>query len=347
MTSSVVPFWVVSVGLLTYVYVAGNVMFQMKFAKSPGDYIKSNVNVLLLLLTYNNCYWWLRQSTLLKKVLKQVKENDRLAKESAGHFEIHEKLLSVVKKIIVLFYGSIWTDAVFIYLPNRVDISNNHYCMTPCVGMEPLSATPNRQICKTILFIQEVILVIIDLNYQTLQLLLISHTATMYRLLAEEMQQIDAQVLDENHYQEIKKKLPLLIVRHVLTLDIIKNLQSLYSFPMGVNFALNTVCIALFFYLPTEEWIDFCPFLIYCFFVFFLYCYLCQKLIDASEMFERSVYACGWEKYNIREMKIVYIIMLQAQKPIELLAADIIPINIYTFATTIQFLYKFITIVKF
>ncbi|CAH4037263.1 unnamed protein product [Pieris brassicae] len=214
-------------------------------------------------------------------------------------------------------------------------------------GMEPLSATPNRQICKTILFIQEVILVIIDLNYQTLQLLLISHTATMYRLLAEEMQQLDAPVFDENHYQGIKIKLPSLIFRHVLTLDIIKNLQSLYSFPMGVNFGLNTICIALFFYLPTEEWIDFCPFLIYCFFVFFLYCYLCQKLIDATEMFERSVYACGWEKYNIKEMKIIYIIMLQAQKPIELLAADIIPINIYTFATTIQFLYKFITVVKF
>lgn len=212
--------------------------------------------------------------------------------------------------------------------------------------MGPLSDTPNRQICKSILFIQEVLLVIIDLNYQTLQLVLISHTAAMYRLLADEMQQLDASQFNTD-YEAIKRKLPSLILRHILSLEIVKNLQSLYSVPMGVNFVLNSVCIALFFYLPSEEWINFCPFLIYCFLVFFLYCYLCQKLIDASEMFERSVYACGWEKYHLKEQKIVYIMLLQAQKLIQLLAADIIPINIYTFATTIQVLYKFITVIKF
>ncbi|CAK1545226.1 unnamed protein product [Leptosia nina] len=212
--------------------------------------------------------------------------------------------------------------------------------------MGPLTESPNRQICQTILFIQEVFLLITDTNYQTLQIVLISHTATMYQILADEMMSLD-EPGDENHYEYIKDKLQILIKRHTLTLDTIRNLQALYSLPMGVNFGLNTVCIALFFYLPTEEWIDFFPFLIYCFLVFFLYCYLCQKLIDASELFERSVYACGWETFATKERKVVYIMLMQAQKPIQLLAADIVPVNIYTFATTIQVLYKMITVVKF
>ncbi|CAH0721836.1 unnamed protein product, partial [Brenthis ino] len=219
--------------------------------------------------------------------------------------------------------------------------------MTPCYGLEPLTASPNREICHVILFVQEISIMTVVLNYQALLLFLIAHTAAMYQMLTAEMLVFGKIENIEEVNVLVQKQLPFLIERHALTLKIIANLKSLYSMPIGVNFGSNAVCICLFFYLSLREWVTFSPVLIYCFLVFFLYCFLCQRLINAAEVFENAIYSCGWEKFGIKEKKTIYVMLLQAQKPISLLAADIIPVNIYTFASTLRAMYQFITVVKF
>ncbi|OWR48756.1 olfactory receptor 54 [Danaus plexippus plexippus] len=340
------PFWILHFSLLVYVYGAGSVMYQLRVASSTRDFLKSYVNITLIILIVNNSYWFIKERPLLRTVLNQVIRNDILSMETELLQDKHEKLLSVIKKIILIFYGFNLFDAFFIYIPHRSDVNNDHYSMTSCVGLEPLTATPNRQICRLILGLQEVTIMTAVLNYQTLLLFLIAHTEAMYRLLSEEMLNFNQYASTPESNIFVKNRLPLLVSRHSLTLDIIKNLKALYSMPMGVNFGSNAVCICLFFYLPLREWITFSPVLIYCFLVFFLYCYLCQRLINASEVFENAVYSCGWEKFNLNEQKTIYVMLLQAQKPVTLLAADIIPVNISTFATTIQAMFKFVTVVK-
>ncbi|XP_022124212.2 odorant receptor 49b-like [Pieris rapae] len=342
-----VPFWIGTALILIYVYGVGSIVYQAKFARVPSDFVKNYFNVSILIFVLTNCYWWIKQRPLLKTVLKQVTKNDKSSRETDCLLKKHENLLSVVKKIVLIFNGCNMISAIFIYLPHRIDVSNNYYSMTPCVGLEPLTASPNREICLIILTLPECCIITIMLTFQSLILFLIAHTSTMYELLSAEMLLLDKQNYDQFHYNEVKENLPKLINRHILTLDIIKNLQDLYGMPTGVNFGTNAVCIALFFYLSLQECINFSPIFINSFLVFFLYCYLCQKLIDSSQSFERSVYACGWEKFDVREKRMVYIILLQAQKPVKLLAANIIPVNIYTFATTLQLLYKFLTVVKF
>ncbi|XP_050667934.1 odorant receptor 10a-like [Leptidea sinapis] len=284
---------------------------------------------------------------LLKTVLRQVTENDKLSQETQSLHEKYKNLLSVVKIIVFIFYGSNLFNAAFIYLPHRVDVSNDYYAMSPCVGLEPLTSSPNREVCLAIQCLQEFTIMMVVLNYQALLLFLIAHTAVMYEMLSEEMFLLDELDHDRNNNDTIREKLCSLIKRHSITLDIVRNLKLLYSVPLGVNFGSNAVCISLFFYLPLQEWNSFIPILIYCFLVFFLYCYLCQKMINSSEKFERAVYCCGWESFDVKEKKIVYIVLLMAQKPIHILAADIIPVNIYTFATTLQAMFKFVTVVKF
>lgn len=215
------------------------------------------------------------------------------------------------------------------------------------LGLEPLTSSPNREVCLVILGLQELTISMVVLNYQALMLFLIAHTAVMYQMLALEMTSLNDFSNLKEHQLFVKRKLPSLIYRHSLTLDVTSTLKSLYRIPLGVNFGSNAVCISLFFYLPFQEWLQFMPILVYCFLVFFLYCFLCQKLINASENFERAVYRCGWENFDLNEKKLVYVMLRQAQKPVEILAADIIPVNIYTFATTLQTMFKFVTVVKF
>ncbi|XP_034840563.1 odorant receptor 49a-like [Maniola hyperantus] len=341
------PFWILHLSLLVYVYGVGNVVYQVKFAQGAGDFIKSYVNISLFILISNNSYWFLMKRSLLRTVLEQVNRNDRLSMQSDFLKDKHEKLLSTVKRIVLIFYGFNLFNASFIYLPHRVDVSNDYYSMTPCVGIEPLNVTPNREICHAILFTQEITIMTVVLNYQALLLFLIDHTSAMYQMLSAEMLAFDDYKDCPERNAKVKKRLPFLIERHALILDIIKNLKALYSMPIGINFGSNAVCISLFFYLPLQEWVMFTPILVYCFLVFFLYCFLCQRLINASEVFENAIYSCGWEKFDLKEKKTVYVMLLVAQKPVTLLAADIIPVNIYTFATTLQAMFKFITVVKF
>lgn len=213
--------------------------------------------------------------------------------------------------------------------------------------MEPLTATPNREICLAMLCAQELTIMTVVLNYQALLLLLIAHTALLYNLLADEIMTLNN--FDKNTYYNnptAKILLPVVIRRHSIILSVIDKLKALYSVPIGVNFGSNAVCMSLFFYLPLQEWLQFMPILVYCFLVFFLYCFLCQRLSNAAEVFEMAVYACGWENFDINERKAVYSMLRQAQKPVELLAADIVPVNISTFATTLQAMFKFVTVVK-
>ncbi|XP_046964583.1 uncharacterized protein LOC124533398 [Vanessa cardui] len=341
------PFWIIHTTLLLYVYGVGSVVYQIQFAQGAGDFIKSYVNISILVLTANSSYWFVMKRPLLLAVLGQVNLNDKLARATDLLRKKHEKLLSIIKKILYSFYGFNLLDAFFIYLPHRLDVSNDYYSMTQCYGLEPLTASPNREICLAILFTQELTIMTVVLNYQGLLLLIIAHTSAMYEMLSAEMLAFD--VYDESLESQllVRQRLPSLIRRHALTLSVIKNIKALYSMPFGVNFGSNAVCICLFFYLPLYEWITFAPVLIYCFLVFFLYCFLCQKLVNSSEIFVDAIYSCGWEKFALKEKKMIYVMLLVAHKRIEILAADIIPVNIYTFAKTLQAIFKFITVVKF
>lgn len=210
-------------------------------------------------------------------------------------------------------------------------------------GMD-LSYSPNKEICLVILFMAEICAISVCLSYQVLLLVLITHATVMYRMLAEEMLQLDRHDIESI---EVKEKLSEVIKRHTVIIDVTNDIKSLYSISIGTNFGNNAICISFLFSLRIEELFGFIPILLYCLLVFFLYCFLCQNLVNAAELFERSVYSCGWEKFDVKEQKAVYLMLLQAQQKVEILAADIVPVNFRTFATTCQFIFKLVTLVKF
>ncbi|CAH0604849.1 unnamed protein product [Chrysodeixis includens] len=337
-------FWVVHLCLLVYVYCLGTIVYLWKQATSAQDSVKSFFNVSILLLVANGTWWILSKRSLLKQAVKKIEECDRLALHSTFFRQKHGQFIRHVKIVMFLFYGLNLSNGFIVYFPHRISIGND-YSMAQCVGMEPLTESPNGEICLTILALQEFTIMHVVLNYQSAQLILIEHASIMFRLLALEMNTLrenDAAVSKEM----AKEILPSIIKRHGLLLEVIHTLKLLYSVTIGINFGSNAVCILLFFYIPLQEWLQFMPVLVYCFFVFFLYCFLCQRLTDSSELFETAVYCCGWENFDLKEKKTVFVMLRQSQKPVILKAADIVPVNIATFASTLQAMFKFVTVVK-
>lgn len=56
-------------------------------------------------------------------------------------------------------------------------------------------------------------------------------------------------------------------------------------------------------------------------------CFTGQRVMDASTKFEKAVYDCKWENYNISNMKIVQTMLQSSQKTMKLTAGGIIMLN--------------------
>lgn len=203
---------------------------------------------------------------------------------------------------------------------------------------------PYKPICKLILLMDELSIAITTLCYPALTVFSIAHTAFMFNLLTQDMLSLNSYSYLEERKLFVKSNLPKLIRRHALLLDVFKNLKSLYSVPIAVDMSSNVLCVGLYFYMSSNDFFNYSSVLIYCFLTFFSYCMLGQYITDASERFERAVYSCGWENFDSREKKLIYLTLIQAQKPVVLLAGDVTPLNMYTFTSTLQFVYKFLAI---
>ncbi|XP_063531638.1 uncharacterized protein LOC134742425 [Cydia strobilella] len=341
-----VPFWIIHLSLLAYVYGVGNVVYQAKHAQVASDFIKSNVNVTLLVFISYNSYWLIKKRDVLRSVLKKAKECDTSTIQAGLFVEKYDRSLSVIKRILIIFYSVNTINEFTTYLPNRADLNENTFSMTPCVGMEPLTSSPQREICIALLSIQEITNMNTTHSFQSMMLLLIWHTSVMYRLLSDEITTFSTLLTDPGNYDFVKGRLPVIIYRHALILDITKDLRTLYSIPMGINFGSNAVCLCFFFFLEPAEYFSFMPILVYCFILFFLYCFLGQRLSDAAEMFSQAVYNSGWEMMRIKERRAIFCMLMQSQKEVHLLAANLIPVNMSTFATTCQGIYKLVTVFK-
>lgn len=201
-----------------------------------------------------------------------------------------------------------------------------------------------------ILVFQELTAAIVVCSYDSTLFFLFSHTTAIFQILAKDVAGFNELAIRYDNSSEMTKiltdHLKKFIQRHSSVLHTVKKLQGLYNVAIGISFGFNAISICLFFVLPLEVCLNFGPLIYHSIFVFFLYCYQGQRLTTASEKFEIAVYACGWEHLNVAMQKYVLLILKQAQKPVITYAAGVIPICMYTFASTLQNIYKLVTVFK-
>lgn len=207
--------------------------------------------------------------------------------------------------------------------------------------MEPLKNSPNREICTTFFILQAIFGIGVTASYDATFLFIFAHTAAMFEILQEETMS-----LNDQEITKVAGIIKNLVHRHSLILHTVKEIQNIYSVTIGVSFGLEAISMCIFFVLPLNLAFNFTPIILHGFFVFFLYCYQGQKITTAAERFQTAVYFCGWENFKIKEQKMVLIMLRQSQMPVVLKAGSLVPVCIYTFASTLQSIYKFVTAFK-
>nr|ARO70501.1 Odorant Receptor 3-2 [Dendrolimus punctatus] len=344
-----VKFWIIHTFLYLYVHVVGTVVYQIYDAEGFIDSINSFFNISLCILICNCSWWLLYKRADLKELLYYVQRNDDLVRDSGRFLDKQEKLLHKMKLIVLACYVFHFVDAVIIYIPSRI-MKLDDFSVATCVGLEPLTVSPNREICMAVLAAQELTAVLAVSSYDAILLFLFCHITATFQLLNEDM--IDFNHLADEYEanselaSDIDARLKNLIIRHSFTLKTVKKLQEIYNTAVGIGLGLDAISMCLFFVLPIDVCLNFAPLIYHSFFVFFLYCYQGQRLTTASERFEMSVYCCGWEKIQVKHQKSILLMLMKAQKPVIIYAASVVPLRLYTFASTMQSIYKFVAVFK-
>uniref|UniRef100_A0A2A4JHA7 Odorant receptor n=1 Tax=Heliothis virescens TaxID=7102 RepID=A0A2A4JHA7_HELVI len=342
-------FWTIHMFLLFYIYIVGIVVYQMYSTGGFIDCINSFFNISAFILVFVDGWWIYKKRTEFNKLLEVVKKNDDLITETGRFLDVHEKMLRSIKIIIIMCYVFHFVNEIMIFIPFRT-LKMDDFSIASCVGLEPLDVSPNHEICMGLLAVQVVTSVVLVCSYDLSLLFLFSHTTAVFQILFEEMMSLNeiaetCQKSDED-YDVIVARLRNVTVRHVLALHTVRKLEDIFSISIGICFGLDTISLCLFFVLPLEVCMHFAPMIYHSLFIFFLYCCQGQRLTTASEKFEMAVYCCGWENLRVKERRQVLLMLVQAQRPVIVYAARIIPIRIHTFASTMESIYKFVTIFK-
>ncbi|PZC81669.1 hypothetical protein B5X24_HaOG200916 [Helicoverpa armigera] len=342
-------FWTMHGIVVFYLYIVGIAVYQKYSAEGFIDSINSLFNFFAFILIAVTVWWMHRKRKEFNDLLEVAQKNDDLIIETGRFLHVHEKMLRSIKIIIILCYVFHFINEVVVYIPFRI-LRMEDFSIASCVGLEPLNVSPNREVCMGLMTANILISIMVICCYDISLLFLFSHTTAVFQILFEEMMSINdstqtCQNSDED-YAVIVARLKNVIVRHVLALQTVGKVEDIFSVSIGICFGLDAISLCLFFVLPLEVILHFAPMIYHSLFILFLYCFQGQRLTTASEKFEMAVYCCGWENLRVKERKQVLLMLKRAQKPVIVYAAKVIPIRIYTFASTMQAIYKFVTIFK-
>ncbi|XP_059057173.1 odorant receptor 10a-like [Achroia grisella] len=344
-----VVFWLVN-GFFSlvsiYVYLVGSIAYYYYYAKEVIDFANIFFYISIFLVTMNIFYWMVSKRSEVEEALDFVKKNDDLVRETGRFIKEQRSFARNMKRIVFICYLIHLINDIFLYVLDKL-IKMDDITVSSCIGLNPLSGYPNLQICMAVIFVQVLLGVILVLGYDVLFIFFTVHTTTMYQCLYKDVVNLE-KISEDPSVLEHKITILLwnLIKRHTVILDTVQKLQSIYSFVLIVDFGNTAVALCLFFALPFDVSINFGPYIFYGLIIFFLYCFLGEKLTFASELYEKALYCCDWENFSLKNKRMILVMMMLSQKPVALKAAGIIPLRIYSFANIMRTIYKFVTAFK-
>ncbi|XP_047992764.1 odorant receptor 67a-like [Leguminivora glycinivorella] len=121
-----------------------------------------------------------------------------------------------------------------------------------------------------------------------------------------------------NNY--INYRLQAIVKSHAINIDIVKKLEGLFRNAIAVEFILLTAGLIVDLLGGLGDTYIILPFSIM---QVSMDCYLGQKLMDASKVFENAIYDCKWENFDVKNRKTVLLTLMMSQRILSLSAGGV------------------------
>lgn len=141
----------------------------------------------------------------------------------------------------------------------------------------------------------------------------------------------------------IKQRLVSIMKMHAININLIKKVESIFQSAMAIEFCLLSGGLIAELLGGLENTYVEVPFALV---QVAMDCITGQKLIDANTAFAEAIYDCQWEKFDVSNMKLVAVMLQNAQKTMKLSAGGVNNLNYSTLMSVIRSIYSAYTALR-
>ncbi|XP_046969738.1 odorant receptor 22c-like [Vanessa cardui] len=356
----------IAAGCYIYIYIFSMFWFVFIRCTQTGDFTAAAV-VFSLGTNSETCATKLIFMIIYKKTVQDIVQRylecDKNVERGTRFYDNLQKRLIKIKKrtmavsIFMLVMGTSYAIQPFL-LPGR-HFAEDLYVV---YGLEPMFESPNYEIA----LISETITIIMGTytlaGVTAFILIIIGYIEAQILALSDEMLNLwdDA----EKHYNDSKStiaynstvqaeklklkmmndhvanRLKQIIPFHISNINLLNDFETLFRITMAVEFALIIIGIVAELLGRIENTFMELP---YTLVQIFVDCFIGQRLLDASFVFEKAVYDSKWENFNASNMKTILLVLQNAQKPLKLTAGGLTTLDFVCLMSVIKSTYSFYT----
>ncbi|KAG6439267.1 hypothetical protein O3G_MSEX000629 [Manduca sexta] len=144
---------------------------------------------------------------------------------------------------------------------------------------------------------------------------------------------------EKKEYQHLKNQ-PMkinIIERHKANINLLSDVEHLFRIPIGAGFLCQSISLVAELLGGIKKTYLEIPFALI---QITMDCYIGQKVMDASLIFEKAVYNCKWEKFDNSNMKLMLTILQNSQKTMRLSAGGMATMSFSCLATVLNTIYS-------
>lgn len=141
----------------------------------------------------------------------------------------------------------------------------------------------------------------------------------------------------------LRRRLRDIVRFHIVNIHLRRIVDKVTRFIFGVDCAFMILAIVTELVGGLENTFVQFPFTIG---IVFIECFIGQKLIDASIVFEKSVYSCKWQNFDVSNQKTVFCMLQTSQNTLSLSAGGVAVLNLAFFMFVLRTTYSAYTTLK-
>nr|AST36399.1 putative odorant receptor OR39 [Cydia nigricana] len=335
----------VSIVLYFFNYYASMLVFVIVGCRETGD-ILAGIMVLSIsmnsLIGINKLLYMYRHQDKVQSLVADYIAYDRVPLWPGTAALMAELMRSVKKRLILFFTVTMGNAFIFnlqpLVMPSR--LTSNLYDKHVVYGLKFILGITNYPIAVVNIVACTFFICYITSSIGGLLIVTTGYSEVRLLALGQEMRDLwsdahkhyrdnfegdshDKQAASElNNY--IKYRLQVIVKSHAINIDLIKKLEDLFRNAILVEFILLTAGLSIDLLGGLEDTYIILPFSIM---QVSMDCYLGQKLMDASIVFENSIYDCKWENFDVKNRKTVLLMLKMSQRTLSLSAGGVATLN--------------------
>ncbi|XP_038220703.1 odorant receptor 67c-like [Zerene cesonia] len=151
--------------------------------------------------------------------------------------------------------------------------------------------------------------------------------------------------------RETKSCIRSLVQRHQQLIQLVNEIEQLYSKSTLFNIVVSSVliCLSVFNVTFINDFgavFSFISFLVMSLYQIFMSCYFGDMIVTSSLQVREALYKCKWYDAEPQIKRTIHIIMLRSQKPCSVTAAKFATLNISAFTTILSRSWSYFALLK-